>query len=288
MEIILLTLTLGAIVGISDQWTCLFLLSLATRFNFIPLSSQMSFINSDIFLGATLLLSLLTNTPSLFTHVPKRFEGTINFISGFCIPITAPLFVIVILNYILQLYPDLKSGMQVLRFFDQSGIIGKESFPLLAIASVSASVITFIKVAIKRGYSKKVDSMAATKILNPRNQFGIRWFTIFEILVSFCYLFIAIIIIRVSPSFFLTILGLIILNIVSFLDHRLLNYSLYTFFIISLAFGYLLSPFSKEILVSSTISVTAFIEALPVIFIPLVAAVITLLLSRLIGHDAPG
>src|SRR5258706_3859748 len=93
MQLILSAISAGGVIGIADQYLCLFIVGLAARFGFINLMPQMSFMGSTWFLILAGVLWILTVAPAYSSFIApgimNAINAAVNFVSGFVVPISS-------------------------------------------------------------------------------------------------------------------------------------------------------------------------------------------------------
>ena len=163
MEIILSAIAAGGLIGIADQYLCLLLLSIGARLGLFQLVPEMSFVTSYWFIGAVVILWLLTNSPAyaslLSPGVMNVINTIVNFISGFIVPLSAAIFALAAAGVITHLNPDLEAVLQALKVFNSDGSLGATGGVIAGASALAAISLTGMKGLAKPAVSASTQTV---------------------------------------------------------------------------------------------------------------------------------
>ncbi|MGC1377347.1 MAG: hypothetical protein WA821_14040 [Anaerolineales bacterium] len=152
MTSIFASIVSGGAIGVADQYLCLLLLSLATRFNMVQLPSEVNFMASEwfiILIGIVWVITVLPAYGSMIDPVFLRFVNTtIGLFSGILVPASGALLSIATANFVGASSGTAYNALQTIAY--HSG--GAQSSDLWLIGgggAVCASLFTFVKFLIK-------------------------------------------------------------------------------------------------------------------------------------------
>jgi len=153
MELVLSAISAGGLVGASDQFMCLLILSTAARLGWVKLSGPMTFIASEWFIAMTAVFWLLTIAPayaSLLSPGVMNVVNTItNFLSGFLVPLSSALLALSSAGVIAAMNPDLGQFLESMRIFTPQGGIGSTGLAISAVSATIGTSMTVMKAAAK-------------------------------------------------------------------------------------------------------------------------------------------
>jgi hypothetical protein len=135
----------GGAIGVADQYLCIFLMSLASRFKLIELPSEVGFLSSLWFIilsGAVWLITILPAYGSLLDPVFLRaVNSTIGILSGVLVPASGALLALVAASFVI-VSPGVTQATHV-------NLSGTEIWRVGGGGALIASLFTFIKFLIK-------------------------------------------------------------------------------------------------------------------------------------------
>jgi hypothetical protein len=153
MQLILSAISAGGVIGIADQYLCLFIMGIAARFGFINLMPQMSFMSSTWFLILAGLLWVLTVAPAYSSFIApgimNAINAAVNFVSGFVVPISSAMLSLASVGAIVNLDPQLRAMFDTLQVFNSSGGLGSTGYVIATGSAVTAVALTGMKAAAK-------------------------------------------------------------------------------------------------------------------------------------------
>lgn len=151
MTTIFASIVSGGAIGVADQYLCLLLLSLATRFNLIQLPSEISFMSSDWFtiaIGVVWIATVLPAYGSLIDPVLLRFVNTtIGLFGGILVPASGALLSIATANFV-GTSETAHSAVQTIAYH-ASSVPNSDLLLIGGGGAFFASLFTFIKFLIK-------------------------------------------------------------------------------------------------------------------------------------------
>jgi hypothetical protein len=160
MELVLSAISAGGLVGASDQFMCLLILSVATRLGGVNLSGPMSFMSSEWFIVLVTVFWLLSIAPAYASLLSPGIMNVINtitnFLSGFLVPLSSALLALASVGVIAAMNPDMRQFLETMRIFTPEGSVGPTG---LAISAASATIGT--SMTVMKGTAKPVFSSAS-------------------------------------------------------------------------------------------------------------------------------
>jgi len=152
MTTVFASIVSGGAIGVADQYLCLLLLSLASRFNLIQLPPEVNFMASwwfIIIIGIVWIATVLPAYGSMVDPVFLRFVNTtIGLFSGVLVPASGALLAIATANFVGASSETAHSALQTIAY--HSG--GAQNSNLWLIGgggALCASLFTFVKFLIK-------------------------------------------------------------------------------------------------------------------------------------------
>jgi hypothetical protein len=146
MELVLSAIAAGGLVGASNQYLCLLIVSAAAKLDLIELAPQMAFFESWWFIGIVALFWIVTVAPAYASLLGPGVMNTVNtatnFLSGFAVPISAALLSLAAAGVIADMHPELRVVLESLGLFDPEGGIGISGVLVAGGGSVAASLLT--------------------------------------------------------------------------------------------------------------------------------------------------
>ncbi len=153
MEIILSAIAAGGLVGASDQYLCLLIVSVAAKTGLIQLASQMAFLSSWWFLGMVILFWLLSIAPAYASLLSPGVMNVINtiqkFLSGFLVPLSSALVALASAGVITSFNPELNTIIKSLRIFNPDGTLGITGWFIGGTSATVGLLITGLKAVTK-------------------------------------------------------------------------------------------------------------------------------------------
>lgn len=157
MQLVLSSIAAGGLVGASNQYLCLLIVSIAAKLDLISLTPQMTFMESWWFLSIVAAFWLLTIAPAyasmLGPGVMNVINTIVNFVSGLAVPISAGLLSLAAVGIITGINPDLQNILKTLQLFNEEGGIGITGFLVAGGSALTATVLTGSKFLAKPAVS---------------------------------------------------------------------------------------------------------------------------------------
>lgn len=146
MELLLSAISAGGLVGASNQYLCLLLVSIAAKTGLVTLAEPMAFMESWWFIGIVAFFWLLTVAPAyastLGPGVMNVINTVTNFVSGFAVPVSAALLSLAAVGIIAGMDPTLRDILTTMQLFSANGGIGVTGFVVAGGSAVTASALT--------------------------------------------------------------------------------------------------------------------------------------------------
>ncbi len=147
MELVLSAISAGGLVGASNQYLCLLLISGAAKLGWIGLAPQVGFMETWWFFAIVAVFWVLTVLPAyaslLSPGVMNVVNTVINALSGFVVPASAALLTLASVGIISAEHPELLDILRTLRIFDPSGErIGGLGWAMAGGAAATAAMLT--------------------------------------------------------------------------------------------------------------------------------------------------
>jgi hypothetical protein len=153
MELVLSAIAAGGLVGASDQYLCLLIISIAAKAGIITLANPMTFMASYWFTIITAIFWIITIAPSyatLFSPGVMHVINTIaNTLSGFIVPFSAAAIALASAGIIANLNPELHSLLDTLKIFTVEGKIGVTGIVISGTSAVASASLTAMRAAAK-------------------------------------------------------------------------------------------------------------------------------------------
>ena len=157
MELVLSAIAAGGLVGASDQFLCLIILSIASRFGWIDLAGPMSFMGSDWFVILVIIFWLLSIAPAyaslLSPGIMNVINSITNFLSAFLVPLSSALLGLASAGVIASMNPDLKQMLETMYIFTPQGSVGATGVAISAASATIGTTMTVMKGAAKPAVS---------------------------------------------------------------------------------------------------------------------------------------
>jgi hypothetical protein len=146
MQLLLSAISAGGLVGASNQYLCLLLVSVAAKTGLVTLAQPMGFMESWWFIGIVAFFWLLTVAPAYATTLGPGVMHVVNtvanFLSGFAVPVSAALLSLAAVGIIAGIDPTLRDILTTMQLFSASGGIGVTGFIVAGGSAVTASALT--------------------------------------------------------------------------------------------------------------------------------------------------
>ncbi len=146
MQLLLSAISAGGLVGASNQYLCLLLVSIAARTGLVTLAEPMRFMESWWFIGIVAFFWLLTVAPAYATTLGPGVMNVVNtmtnFISGFAVPVSAALLSLAAVGIIAEMDPTLRDILTTMQLFSANGGIGVTGYVVAGGSAVTASALT--------------------------------------------------------------------------------------------------------------------------------------------------
>jgi hypothetical protein len=146
MELLLSAISAGGLVGASNQYLCLLLVSIAAKTGLVTLAEPMAFMESWWFIGIVALFWLLTVAPAYGTTLGPGVMNVVNtvsnFLSGFAVPVSAAFLALAAAGIIAGMDPTLRDILTTMQLFNASGGIGVTGYIAAGGSAVAASALT--------------------------------------------------------------------------------------------------------------------------------------------------
>lgn len=153
MSLVLSAIAAGGLVGASNQYACLLVVSIAARLGWIELAGPMQFMGEWWFMGLVGLMWLVTVAPSFAQQFAPGLMHAVNafvhFVSGFVVPASSALIALAAAGVIANLSPELKAALEALRIFTGEGSLGGNGALIAGGGAVVAVALTSMKAVAK-------------------------------------------------------------------------------------------------------------------------------------------
>lgn len=214
MQLILSAISAGGVIGIADQYLCLFIMGLAARFGFIQLMPQMGFMSSTWFLILAGVLWVLTVAPAYSSFIApgimNAINAVVNFVSGFVVPISSAMLSLASVGAIVNLDPQLKAMFDTLQIFNGQGGLGTTGYVIAGGSAVTAVTLTGIKALAKPAIG--VSTGTVGHVSAPA-------FATFEAVASFVVMGILYILTKIDPTLLIVLLVVVVVLAVAVLAY---------------------------------------------------------------------
>lgn len=157
MELVLSAISAGGLVGASDQFMCLLVVSVATRLGWIKLTGPMTFMSSEWFIALIAVFWLLSIAPAyaslLSPGVMNVVNAITNFLSGFMVPLSSALIALASAGVIASMNPDMKQFLESMQIFTPEGAVGTTGYAISAASATIGTSMTAMKAVVKPAIS---------------------------------------------------------------------------------------------------------------------------------------
>ena len=171
MELVLAAIAAGGLVGASNQYLCLLLVSAAAKLELIELAPRMEFFESWWFIGIVALFWVITTAPAYASMLGPGVMNTVNtvtnFVSGFAVPLSGAMLSLAAAGVIADMHPELRTVLDSIGLFDPEGGIGTSGFLVAGGGSLAASLLTGSRFLAKPALSSSTGT-AGTAAACPR------------------------------------------------------------------------------------------------------------------------
>jgi hypothetical protein len=153
-ELLLSALSAGGLVGASNQYMCLLVLSIAAKLGWVGLVPQVNFVQSWWFIAVVAIFWTLTVLPAYGTAlgpgVMNVVNAIVNVLSGFLVPVSGALLALAAAGVIADMDPALYNLLRSLRIFDPGGQgIGTVGWAMAGGAGLTAATLAGAKFVAK-------------------------------------------------------------------------------------------------------------------------------------------
>jgi len=214
MQLVLSAISAGGLVGASNQYLCLLIVSVAARLDLIRLTPQVDFIESWWFIGIVAVFWLLTIAPAygslLSPGVMNAVNAITNFLSGFVVPLSAALLSLASIGVIVEMRPDLIDILRTLQLFNEEGGIGVAGFVIAGGSALTASALTGSKFLAKPALSTVTGTTGAASA--PA-------YATLENLASIVLMILLYVLTRINPWLLVGLLALVTLLVLGVLAY---------------------------------------------------------------------
>ncbi|MGQ0600666.1 MAG: DUF4126 family protein [Anaerolineales bacterium] len=153
MSLVLSAIAAGGLVGASNQYACLLVVSIAARLGWVELAGPMQFMGEWWFMGLVGLMWLVTVAPSFAQQFAPGLMHAVNafvhFVSGFVVPASSALIALAAAGVIANLSPELKAALETLRIFTGEGSLGGNGALIAGGGAAVAVALTSMKAVAK-------------------------------------------------------------------------------------------------------------------------------------------
>lgn len=154
MALVLSAIAAGGLVGASNQYACLLVVSLAAKLGLIELSGPVQFMGSWWFIGLVALMWLVTVAPALASSLAPGLmhaaNSLVHFVSGFVVPVSSALIGLAAVGVIVDLDPELRAALETLQIFNaQTGQVGGTGVLIAGGSALTAVTLTGVKALAK-------------------------------------------------------------------------------------------------------------------------------------------
>jgi hypothetical protein len=173
MKLVIAAISAGGVLGVTDQYMCLLIVSILSKTGLITLSPEMDKVfGSWWFIGIVAFFWLLTTIPAyasaLDPTIIKWVNNITNAVSGFLVPVSAALLALASAGVITHMHPDLQTSLNALQLFDSDGdgVIGAQGLLVIGGSALTASMLTGVKFLAKQAIGVGTGT-AGTPITGP-------------------------------------------------------------------------------------------------------------------------
>jgi hypothetical protein len=211
MELVLTAIAAGGLVGASDQYLCLLIVSIAAKTGLIQLSQPMMFMTTYWFIAIVAVFWVITVAPAYATLLSPGVMHVVNtvanFLSGFVVPFSAAIIALASAGIIANLNPELKHFLETLHVFTQDGHIGVMGYMISGSSAVAGASLTAM-----RALSKPVVSAST----GTTGTLSAPVYTTLENLSSVVLMFLAYALTKINPWLLVGLFGLSVILIFGF------------------------------------------------------------------------
>ena len=166
LELLLSAISAGGLVGASNQYMCLLVLSVAAKLGLVGLVPQVGFVQSWWFIAMVGVFWILTVLPAygsaLSPGVMNVVNTIVNVLSGFLVPVSGALLALSAAGVIADMNPTLYDLLRSLQIFDPDGIgIGGVGWFMAGGAGVTAAALTGAKFLTKPAVSSATGTLGS-------------------------------------------------------------------------------------------------------------------------------
>lgn len=162
MELILSAISAGGLIGASNQYMCLLLVSIAAKFGLITLAKPVEFMEEWWFIGIVALFWLLTVAPAYATMlgpgVMNAINAIINLFSGFLVPLSGAILSLAAAG-VISMDPELRNLLMTIQLFKPDGSLETHGYIIAGGGALLASALTGMRFLAKPGLSSASGTM---------------------------------------------------------------------------------------------------------------------------------
>jgi hypothetical protein len=218
MKLVIAAISAGGVLGVTDQYMCLLIVSILSKTGLITLSPEMDKVfGSWWFIGIVAFFWLLTTIPAyasaLDPTIIKWVNNIANAVSGFLVPVSAALLALASAGVITHMHPDLQTSLNALQLFDSDGdgVIGAQGLLVIGGSALTASMLTGVKFLAKQAIGVGTGT-AGTPITGPA-------FATIENLASIVLMVLLYVLSSINPWLLVALLVLILLLVLGVLGY---------------------------------------------------------------------
>jgi hypothetical protein len=211
MELVLSAISAGGLVGASNQYLCLLLITIAAKLGWIGLAPQVGFMETWWFFAIVAVFWVLTVLPAyaslLSPGVMNAVNTVINALSGFVVPASAALLTLASVGIISAEHPELLDILRTLRIFDPSGErIGGLGWAMAGGAAATAALLTGAKFLAKPAVSTATGTAGTA---------AAPLYATLENVAAVVLMLLAYALTRINPWLLVALLGIVVLAVLA-------------------------------------------------------------------------
>lgn len=214
MQLLLSAIAAGGLVGASNQYLCLLIVSAAAKLDLVGLTPEMAFMESWWFFAIVTLFWILTVAPAygslLSPGIVNAINTVVNFVSGFAVPISGALLALASVGIISEMNPELRHVLRTLQLFNPEGGIGTAGFVLAGGSALAASAL---------GGSKFLAKPAISAATGTTGSVSAPIFTTLENLASVFLMVLLYVLSRIDPWLLVGLLAAVALLVLGALAY---------------------------------------------------------------------
>lgn len=154
MELVLAAISAGGLVGASNQYACLLVLSVAAQAGLVELAGPMAFMGTPWFAVLVAILWVVTIAPALASSLAPGILHVVNsvvhFVSGFVVPVSSALLGLAAAGVIVNLTPELRAAFETIQLFNSAtGALTTTGAAVAGGSALTAMALTGMKAVAK-------------------------------------------------------------------------------------------------------------------------------------------